>query len=174
MYRILIKRNDKVQPVLKWAGGKRQILNEISKYIPKNFNTYYEPFLGGGSVLFNIQPINAVVNDMNSELINMYQVVKDNVEELIQYLKAYRNNEEYFYKIRNLDRDKNIFNKLNHIERASRLIYLNRTCFNGLYRTNKSGEFNAPFGKYDNPTILNKDLLRAISKYFNIANIKFL
>jgi len=160
--------------VVKWVGGKRQLLNEITKYVPKNMTTYYEPFLGGGAVLFELQPKKAIVNDINSELINLYNVIKDNVDDLIEDLKRHENNEEYFYKIRGLDRDKTKYNSLTPIKKASRIIYLNKTCYNGLFRVNKAGEFNTPFGNYKNPNIVNEITLRAVSNYLNKANITFL
>ena len=166
-------KNKLVAPVVKWAGGKRQILDEITKYIPDEFSTYYEPFLGGGAVLFELQPEKAVVNDINQELMNIYQVIKENVDELIEDLKKHKNEREYFYKIRELDRDKERYSRLSRVERASRFIYLNKTCYNGLFRVNKSGEFNAPFGNYKNPNIVNENTLRAVSEYFNRANIIF-
>ena len=166
-------KNKLVAPVVKWAGGKRQILDEITKYIPDEFSTYYEPFLGGGAVLFELQPEKAVVNDINQELMNIYQVIKENVDELIEDLKKHKNEREYFYKIREFDRDTERYSRLSRVERASRFIYLNKTCYNGLFRVNKSGEFNAPFGNYKNPNIVNENTLRAVSEYFNRANIIF-
>lgn len=166
-------KNRLVTPVVKWVGGKRQIIDQITKYIPKNFSTYYEPFLGGGAVLFELQPKKAVVNDINSELINIYEVIKDNVEKLIEDLKQHRNEEDYFYKIRELDRDKDRYNKLTPVQRASRIIFLNKTCYNGLFRVNKAGEFNTPFGNYKNPNIVNEITLRTVSNYFNKAKITF-
>ncbi|MDI6880875.1 MAG: DNA adenine methylase, partial [Desulfitobacteriaceae bacterium] len=133
----------------------------------------YEPFLGGGAVLFELQPKKAVVNDVNSELINLYQVIRDNVEELIEDLQRYKNEEAYFYKIRELDRDKGLYGSLSPTQRASRVIYLNKTCYNGLFRVNKAGEFNTPFGYYKNPNIVNEVTLRAVSAYFNKAQITF-
>ncbi len=162
-----------VAPVVKWAGGKRQIIEHIKKYVPESFATYYEPFVGGGAVLFALQPDNAVVNDINSELINIYEVIKDNVEELLEDLKKHKNEEDYFYKIRELDRDKEKYRKLSSIQRASRIIYLNKTCYNGLFRVNKAGEFNTPFGNYKKANIVNEATLRAVSAYFNRANISF-
>lgn len=167
-------KNKLVAPVVKWVGGKRQIIDQITKYVPKTFSTYYEPFLGGGAVLFELQPRKAVVNDINSELINLYEVIKDNVEELIEDLKQHRNEEDYFYEIRELDRDKDKYNKLTPVQRASRIIYLNKTCYNGLFRVNKAGEFNTPFGNYKNPNIVNEITLRAVSNYFNKAKITFI
>ncbi len=168
-----MKYNNSVAPILKWVGGKRQILPEIRKYIPEKFSTYYEPFLGGGAVLFDIQPSKAVVNDVNSELINLYQVVKDNVEDLIVDLSRHENDAAYFYEVRSWDRDHKIYSELSDIERASRIHYLNKTCFNGLFRVNSSGQFNTPFGRYKNPNIENVEVLRAVNKYFNEANVEF-
>lgn len=162
-----------VTPVLKWVGGKRQLLPEIKKYIPKRYTTYYEPFLGGGAVLFELQPKKAIVNDLNTELINVYRIIKDSPYELINELKKFKNDEETFYAIRNIDRNKEKFEKLNPIQKAARIIYLNKTCFNGLYRVNSSGEFNSPFGRYKNPNIVNDKTILAVNKYFNTNEITF-
>ena len=159
-------------PVLKWVGGKRQLLPEIKKRIPR-ITSYYEPFLGGGAVLFALQPKKAVVNDLNTELINVYKVISNNPEELIEELKKYNNDEETFYKIRNIDRNKKEFENLSDIQRAARVIYLNKTCFNGLYRVNSLGEFNSPYGRYKNPNIVNDKTIMALNKYFNTADIEF-
>lgn len=168
-------KNTLVVPVVKWVGGKRQIIDEIITYVPDSFSTYYEPFLGGGAVLFELQPKKAVVNDVNEELMNIYEVIKDNVDELIEGLKRHKikNDKAYFYEIRELDRDREQYNLLTPVERASRIIYLNKTCYNGLFRVNKSGEFNAPFGNYKNPNIVNETTLRTVSAYFNKAKIRF-
>ncbi|MCG8512861.1 MAG: DNA adenine methylase [Halanaerobiales bacterium] len=163
-----------VAPVVKWVGGKRQLLPEIRKYIPqKKYTLYYEPFLGGGAVLFDLQPLNAIVNDLNEELINLYTVIKNDPDELIKDLKKHRNQSDYYYRIRELDRDRSKYRKLTDVERASRIHYLNKTCFNGLFRVNRAGEFNTPFGRYKNPNITNEVTIRAVSKYFNKANIEF-
>lgn len=168
-----MRKNSLVTPVVKWVGGKRQILNDIMKYVPQNFTTYYEPFIGGGAVLFELQPKKAVINDVNSELINLYQVIKDNVDSLIEDLKKHKNEEKYFYEVREQDRNKEIYNRLTPVERASRIIFLNKTCYNGLFRVNRAGEFNTPFGNYKNPNIVNDSILKAVSNYFNKANISF-
>lgn len=171
------KTNKLVAPVVKWVGGKRQLLPEIKKYSPKKFNTYFEPFVGGGAVLFEFQPKNAIVNDINKELINLYSVIQNNVEELIVKLSdtdTYSNTSECYYKIRELDREPQKYNKMTGIDRAARILYLNKTCYNGLYRVNSVGEFNSPFGSYKNPNIVNEITLRAVNKYFNESNIKFL
>lgn len=171
------KTNKLVAPVVKWVGGKRQLLPEIKKYFPKKFNTYFEPFVGGGAVLFELQPKNAIVNDINKELINLYSVIQNNVEELIDKLSdtdTYSNTSECYYRIRELDREPQKYNKMTGIDRAARVLYLNKTCYNGLYRVNSVGEFNSPFGSYKNPNIVNEITLRAVNKYFNESNIRFL
>lgn len=166
-------KNKLVAPVVKWVGGKRQLLGEISPLLPKRINTYCEPFLGGGAVLFSVQPSKAIVNDLNTDLINAYEVICDDVEALIELLKKHENTSEYFYAMRDMDRDKERYQTLSKLERASRLLYLNKTCFNGLFRVNSSGEFNSPFGHYKNPNIVNEPVLRAVSKYFKTADITF-
>lgn len=168
-----LSKNKLIRPVIKWVGGKRQIIKQIAPYIPPTFSTYYEPFLGGGAVLLALQPKKAVVNDINSELMNLYVVIKDNVEDLITDLKKHKNEADYFYQIRELDRQKDKYQNLTPIQRASRIIYLNKTCYNGLFRVNKTGEFNTPFGHYKNPNIVNGATLRAVSDYFNTAEIDF-
>ena len=162
-----------ISPFLKWAGGKRQLLPEIRKHIPQNMNTYYEPFVGAGAVFLDLQFNNVVINDINSELINCYNVIKNNPEELIKELSKFKNSEEEFYKIRNWDREEN-YNKRSSVEKAARTIYLNKTCFNGLYRVSSKGFFNVPYGKYKNPSFVNADNIRNLSKYFKSANITFL
>lgn len=159
-------KNKLVAPFLKWVGGKRQLMPEIMKLKPKKISTYYEPFIGGGAVLFELQPKKAIINDANSELINVYNVIKNNVYELIDDLKTHKNEADYFYKIRALDRE-DFFSNMSNIKKASRIIYLNKTCFNGLYRVNNAGEFNTPFGSYKNPNIVNEATLKAVSSYFN-------
>ncbi len=167
-----MQKNKLIAPFLKWVGGKRQIMPSIVELLPKNIGVYnyVEPFIGGGAVLFNLQPKNAVINDFNSELINVYKVIKNNLNELITDLKKHVNNSDYFYELRSLDRTDD-FKNLTPVQRASRIIYLNKTCFNGLYRVNNAGEFNAPFGRYKNPNIVNEPTLKAVSKFLNLNNI---
>lgn len=160
-------------PILKWAGGKRQLIPQIRKYLPDEYNDYYEPFVGAGALLLELQPQTAVINDFNDELINVYHVVKYNVDELIDSLKLHKNEEEYFYKIRELDRI-NEFVQLNNIQKASRFIFLNKTGYNGLYRVNSKGQFNVPFGKYKKPLIINEEGLRNLHEYLNNNNIMIL
>lgn len=170
---VAFRKNNLVGPFLKWVGGKRQLLPEIIRLLPANVETYQyiEPFIGGGAVFLHLQPENAIINDSNTELINVYNVVKTDVDALISELKKHKNEADYFYSIRNLDRTSG-FSDLPSTFRASRFIYLNKTCFNGLYRVNNAGEFNAPFGRYTNPNIINENLLRAVSSFLNNKNIK--
>ncbi len=164
-------KNKLVAPFLKWVGGKRQIMPAIEQHLPKGIKAYIEPFIGGGAVLFHLQPKNAIVNDFNSELVNVYNVIKGDLENLIIDLQKHKNESKYFYEIRALDRTA-AFENLSDVERASRIIYLNKTCYNGLYRVNNSGEFNSPFGKYKNPNIVNEPTLRAVNSYLNSNNVR--
>lgn len=161
-------------PLLKWPGGKRRVIPSLTPYFPEQYSAYYEPFLGGGAVFFHIQPHNAHLSDINEELINVYQTVKTHPEELITELSSpeYINTEINFYHIRGWDREENFTHKT-HIQRAARTLYLNKTCFNGLYRLNSKGQFNTPYGKYSNPTILNIHNIRESSKMFNELNTTF-
>lgn len=166
-------KNKLVSPFLKWVGGKRQLIPAIMEHLPKNINNlnYYEPFIGGGALFFHLQPQNAFINDFNEELVNVYNVIKDNLPELISDLKKHKNEADYFYEIRSLDRSDE-FQNLSLVERASRVIFLNKTCFNGLYRVNNAGEFNAPFGRYKNPNIVNEPTLKAVNKFLNSSNVR--
>jgi DNA adenine methylase len=174
----MAKNNPRIKPYLKWAGGKRQLLSEIKKYLPKHIQnyTYYEPFIGAGAVFFELQPKKAIINDFNTQLILTYTVIKENVEGLIRLLKKYKekNDEEYFYEIRNWDRNTGKFKQLTDAEKAARVIFLNKTCFNGLYRVNSQGLFNVPYGKYKNPAICEELVLRQISNYLNSNEIAIL
>ncbi len=166
-----MRKNKLVAPVLKWVGGKRQLLDVLTPLLPKRINNYCEPFVGGGALLFNLQPRTAYINDINEELIRVYQVIRDDVEGLITALEDFKNESEYFYAVREWDRDRDYYDTLSEIQKAARVLYLNKTCFNGLFRVNNSGEFNSPFGNYKNPNIVNAPTLRAVSAYLNSANI---
>ncbi len=150
------------RPFIKWAGGKGKLLSDLVSRVPANFNTYFEPFLGGGALFFELQPEKAVLADFNAELINAYKVVQRDVEKLIEELSRHRHNKRHFYRVRDFDRSP-AFWVFSDVERAARFIYLNKTCFNGLYRVNSRGEFNVPFGDYKNPAILDAENLRACS-----------
>jgi DNA adenine methylase len=174
----MAKNNPLIRPYLKWAGGKRQLLTEIKKYLPKGISnyTYYEPFIGAGALFFELQPKRAIINDYNEQLILTYNVIKENVDDLIILLKNYKkkNVEEFYYEIRNMDRDLIKFNALTNVEKAARLIFLNKTCFNGLYRVNSQGLFNVPYGKYKNPAICEEIVLRQVSNYLNSNEISII
>ena len=169
------KINPLVRPFLKWAGGKRQLLPEIVKYVPKltSKHTYYEPFIGGGALLFELQHQKAVINDSNKELINCYEVVRDSLDELMEELSKdkYSNSERSYYEMRDLDRSTKKYAILSKVEKAARIIYLNKTCYNGLFRVNSQGQFNVPFGRYKNPNFLDDAVLRAVNKYLTSNTI---
>ncbi len=160
-----------VQPFLKWAGGKRQLLPYIKSFIPQSFDRYFEPFVGGGAVLFDLQHPKAFINDANGELINLYKVIRNNPDALLSEVAKHKNLEKYFYALRKQDRDENLYSQLSSVQRAARIIYLNKTCFNGLFRVNSQGQFNAPFGKYPNPNIAPPKIIYAVSDYLNKADI---
>ena len=160
-------------PVVKWVGGKRQLLPQLLPLIPKRMSAYCEPFLGGGAVLFALQPRRALVNDLNQDLITVYRVIKENADALIEHLSRHENTPEYFYRIRDLDRDREAYAALSDVEKASRLLYLNKTCYNGLFRVNASGAFNSPYGHYRRPNIVNEQTIRGESRYFNSCDIAF-
>ncbi len=166
--------DEKAKPFVKWVGGKRQLLKqfrELGLYPPEGFdaskNTYYEPFVGGGAVFFDLLPKTAVLSDMNNDLVVTYNVIKNNVEELIKSLKKHKHEKEYFLKVRARK-----VSELSDVEIASRFIFLNRTCFNGMYRVNSKGEFNVPFGDNKNPLICDEENLRKVSLALKNVSIK--
>ncbi|MDD5474430.1 MAG: DNA adenine methylase [Candidatus Methanoperedens sp.] len=157
------KKNIIVPTFVKWAGGKTQLLSQFEKFFPTQFNRYYEPFLGSGAVFFYIKNLypekEFFLSDNNPELINCYEFVKNDLESLLNLLREHRSkhSKEYYYTQRNMDT-----NNLSKIESAARFIYLNKTCFNGLFRVNSKGKFNVPIGSYKNPSIFKeKDLIEA-------------
>lgn len=154
------------KPILKWAGGKTQMLGNLLPKVPASYGRYIEPFFGGGAMFFALQPENAVIADSNPELINMYHQIADHVENVIWCLKRYENTSEMFYAVRDQD-----WTSLSKDEAAARTIFLNRTCFNGLYRVNKQGQFNVPYGKYKNPKICDEVGLKAASAVLKKADI---
>ncbi|MEW6617691.1 MAG: DNA adenine methylase [Patescibacteria group bacterium] len=160
---------------VKWAGGKKQLLEQFKKYFPKTINNYYEPFAGGGAVAFfiikNYSPKEVLISDINEELINAYEAIRGNLNELLELLKHHKNahSKENYYKIRELQPE-----KLNKIERAARFIYLNKSCFNGLYRVNSIGRFNVPIGSSKHPAILMEEDLREISRLLQNVKIKMM
>jgi DNA adenine methylase len=163
-----IEKKNYVQakPILKWAGGKTQMLGDLLPKVPASYGRYIEPFIGGGAMFFALAPSDAVIADSNPELINMYTQVAEHVDEVISYLQKYENTQEMFYSVRALD-----WTILPKAEAAARTIFLNKTCFNGLYRVNKKGQFNVPFGKYKSPNFCDVDALYAASDALKKANI---
>ena len=168
---VLEKLKEETYPIVKWVGGKRQLMFELLKNMPENYNRYFEPFIGGGALFFELQPENAYISDMNEELINLYQVVRNNVDELVADLQKHDISKEYFMEIRNIDRTEE-YENWSDIQKASRFIYLNRTCFNGMYRVNSKGEFNVPFGHYKNPRILDENNLINCSQLLQRTEIR--
>lgn len=165
----MLERAIMIKPVVKWAGGKGQLLTKIHELLPKKFNHYYEPFVGGGALLFSIKPTKASVNDVNDELISVYQCLlnKTLLEELIQKLEVHQNNHshDYYYQIRDLDQLES-FKQISIVEKAARMIYLNKAGFNGMYRVNNKGYFNVPIGdKKDRIQIYNLQDLNDVHNY---------
>jgi len=161
------------KPFVKWAGGKRQLIPILNENLPKTFGTYYEPFLGGGALLFHIlternaQKCN--ISDLNSDLVLTYTTIRDRIDELISSLKSHdkkyqKDSKSYYYSVRES-------NPRSEIEKTSRLLFLNRTCFNGLYRVNSKGKFNVPLGSYTNPNIVNEDNLRSVSTILHSSKV---
>lgn len=181
------ERKVSAKPFLKWAGGKSKLLPELLERMPAELGgRYFEPFLGGGALFFATHGGNTqapshglsdgvarvpVLSDVNPELVNAYRVVRDDLDALLRLLRAHKHNKRYYYRIRDADRDPGYWTWA-PLERASRLIYLNKTCFNGLYRVNSRGEFNVPFGDYESPTIADEDNLRACSAALAGADIE--
>lgn len=163
------KGGENMRPFLKWAGGKRQLLPYIKEYINEDVladATFYEPFIGGGSLFFHLEHGNSIINDFNEEIINCYKVIKKSPNKLIKQLKIHEQNhsKEYFYQIRSLDRN-GALEQMSDVEKAARTIYLNRTCYNGLYRVNRAGQFNTPMGRYVNPMICDEENILEISRF---------
>ncbi|AFS81486.1 DNA adenine methylase [Candidatus Nitrosopumilus koreensis AR1] len=161
------------KPFVKWAGGKRQLIPILNENLPKSFGTYYEPFIGGGALLFHIlterDAQKCSISDLNSDLVLAYTTIRNRIDELISSLKNHERNyhkdsKSYYYSVRES-------NPRSEIEKTSRLLFLNRTCFNGLYRVNSKGKFNVPLGRYTNPNIVNEDNLRAVSTILQSSKV---
>ena len=168
----------KGKPFVKWAGGKRQILDKLKQHIPEEFDTYYEPFVGGGALLLDLIPEKAVINDSNYELMNVYACIQneEKMKKMIKELDSYetKHSEEFYFEIRNKDKDKAKFGKMADYKRAARTIYLNKACFNGLYRVNSKNEFNVPFNKKEKVNTYEGSNIEAIHYYLNYRNVALL
>ncbi|HEM4275428.1 TPA: DNA adenine methylase [Streptococcus suis] len=173
--KLLLKSQSTLQPFTKWTGGKRQLLSVIKSLMPDQYNNYFEPFVGGGALFFDLAPKKAYINDFNSELINCYLQIKKNPQILIELLAKHQenNSKEYYLDLRSADRDSRI-DKMTDVERAARIMYMLRVDFNGLYRVNSKNQFNVPYGRYKNPKIVDGELLLSISKYLNDNDIHIL
>lgn len=160
-----------IKPFVKWVGGKRQLIDKIKNRMPQKYNNYFEPFVGGGALFMDLQPKKCYLNDANFELINAYNVVKSSSQELMKLLDVHEKNhtqapKDYFIKIREMDRDPN-WNKVSKIHKAARFIYLNKTCFNGIYRVNSNGFFNVPFNDKEKVNTYSEDNLINLEAYLN-------
>ena len=165
----------KGKPFVKWAGGKRQILDKLKEHLPEEYDTYYEPFVGGGALLLDLLPEKAVINDSNYELMNVYACIQDEdkLKKMTKELDSYetKHSEEFYFEIRNKDKDKLKFGKMVDYKRAARTIYLNKACFNGLYRVNSKNEFNVPFNKKEKVNTYEGSNIEAIHYYLNYRNV---
>lgn len=173
-----------MEPIVKWAGGKRTLIKEILEFVDirtliGSNGRYYEPFVGGGALAFNLELTGTIINDSNTDLINLYNVIKSSPNELIKLLKIHQENysASYYNQIREMDKYDN-YKDLPAVEKAARFVFLNKTCYNGLYRVNLKGFFNVPFGKYKNPDIINEKKIFDLHKLFNeksfeIRNVDF-
>lgn len=170
----LLETKVKLHPFVKWAGGKTQLLEKLNNYMPKSYNNYFEPFVGGGALFFNIAPKKAIINDYNSELICAYRCFLNDYsfEMLKNELKKHENahNEEYYYEVRDMDKEDDFINLPDYV-RAARMIYLNKACFNGLYRVNSKGYFNVPSGKKKKVVTFDEDNFNSLREYFKENNI---
>ena len=165
-----------MQPIIKWAGGKRKFAPQIAGFLGNVTGTYYEPFLGGGAMLLHIAPAHAVCSDINPELINFYEVIKDDVDAIVELLKTEfvpNHCKDFYYDVRGWDRNAFEYSHIDKVRRAARFLYLNKTCYNGLWRVNRDGMNNVPFGRYKKPTILLEEDLRQAADYFRTNEVSF-
>jgi DNA adenine methylase len=167
-----------IKPFVKWVGGKRQLIMHIEKRLPKKFNSYFEPFVGGGALFMHLKKESAIINDYSEDLINVYKTIKNHPKKLMDKLDEFENNHksspnEYYSEIRGMDRLEN-WNKIDKITKASRFIYLNKACFNGLYRVNQMGYFNVPSNKKEVVKTYDKDNILILSEYLKTNNVQIL
>jgi DNA adenine methylase len=166
-----MSENIKITPFIKWAWWKRKLSKTILSEFPENYNNYFEPFLWWGAIFFTIQKSNSCLSDINEELVNVYNVIKNNPIELLTELKTYKNTLDFYMEIRWWDRNKKYQEDYSHIQKAARFIFLNKTCFNWLYRVNSKWQNNVSFWRYKSPDFIQEDLILEISKMFNDKNI---
>ena len=174
-----IERDIYFRPFIKWVGGKKGLISQLMPLLPSNFNNYFEPFVGGGALFFELYSLGKLKNkkiylfDINEELINAYKVVQQFPSQLLDELKKFqqKHSKEFYYEVREWDRNEN-FKNFDEVLRAARFIYLNKTCFNGLYRVNKKGYFNVPMGRYKNPKIFDEELIMNASYALKNAKIE--
>jgi DNA adenine methylase len=159
-----------VRPLLKWAGGKRSLVERIQSFFPDDHleRSYHEPFMGGGAVFFSLEPVRGSVNDINPRLMNFYRVVRDRPEELIEVASGYRYEKEEYYSLRSRFNTRPV----DPVEDAALLLYLNKTGYNGLYRVNSKGEFNVPFGRYKDPTIVHPERIMKAGRLLRSVDIR--
>ena len=166
-----------MHPFVKWAGGKTQLLDRIHELMPKEYNHYYEPFIGGGALLFSVAPKDFTINDFNSELIQAYKCFTndEDFKKLVERLNYHQehHSDEHYYEVREMDKDLN-FLMLPIYERAARMIYLNKSCFNGLYRVNSKGFFNVPSGKKKKVVCYEEENLEEIRRFFSASKFEIL
>ena len=166
----------KGKPFVKWAGGKRQIIDKLKLYLPEKYNVYYEVFLGGGALLFELSPKKAVINDYNEELMNVYKCIQEETKykKLCLELKKYeqKHSKDFYYEMRNIDKDKEKYKKMIDYKRGARTIYLNNACFNGLYRVNSKNEFNVPFNGKEKIHTYDEENLKNVHQYLKDNDIK--
>ena len=170
-------RRSGLRPFVKWAGGKRQLLSVLDGYMPESFDRYFEPFVGGGALFFHVASTRpdcrCHISDLNKDLVMLYEVIRDKVDDLIRALRGHnvqyqKDPERYYYHVR----ERYNLKRAGSVQAASRLIFLNKTCFNGLYRVNSGGDFNVPFGKYKNPNIADEENIRAIGRVLNSPGVE--
>ena len=160
-----------ISPFVKWAGGKRQIMNYLLEFMPKKYKHYYEPFVGGGALLMELEPIHATINDSNKELMYVYKCLRNKrlFKKFYELCKQHEENhsEDYYYQVRDLDRKKSFYAKMTMPEKAARCMYLNKACFNGLYRVSSKGYFNVPSAKREKVNCFDEENILALHKYFH-------
>lgn len=166
-----MNKEQKTKPLIQWVWWKRRLLNSYENFFPKEYNRYFEPFVGWWAVFFHLEKDNSFISDINEELINLYKTVKTNPQEIIDFLKSQENSKETYDKIRSWDREENWKDKYSEVERAGRFMYLNRTCYNSLYRVNSKWQYNVPYSWKDNKDFIQEENILNVSKFLNKYNV---